>query len=416
MAEEKEIKNEEVKKKTTRKTTKSAKSENEIENKPTTQRKKSTSNSTKEESSEKTTRKRKPKEEKIIGSGRVEEILDRVAAEVKIEEEQATKKRGRKPKTETGLEEKAKEQKEPTKRTRKPRKTTTTTTATSKKEKKEVVENKVEENKVEEKENEIIPEKIEDKSNKIGKRLKEETPAEEVARLEKKAEKLIQESKGKNVKDDKTKEEKINQEIEAIQEKAIRVIHGKKEIDNDVASTIIDEEDDEEEEIENNASKKLKLNIDDIKKTIKEKKKIPPEEMKKINKSLIGNIIMAIVMITYFLFLNLGKLNMRNDIFLTDLKIFSVCILLIAIVLLEAAYRKEKGNLAIYGVEMIVASLLTVALIYVNIMFSAEFLAITAAISFISAIYYILKTIITYFRKRKQFYMKDIEKIVKEEE
>ena len=124
----------------------------------------------------------------------------------------------------------------------------------------------------------------------------------------------------------------------------------------------------------------------------------------------------AICIIIYFMFLNLGHMNIRNDIYVIDLKVFSMSILLIAIVLIEKAYKKEKGEFAIYGIEMIVLAITTVGLIYVNLMLSTRYEFIVPAISSIFAIYYVIKSVVVNLKLKKKYFVDNIKEIIKEEE
>lgn len=155
------------------------------------------------------------------------------------------------------------------------------------------------------------------------------------------------------------------------------------------------------------------VSIKEIKNTIKKKQNLPKEEIEKINKYLFQNILVALCIIIYFIFLNLGKLNIQTEVYVTDLKVFSMCILLLAIALIEKAYKKDDGKIAIYGIEMIVLSLITVALIYVNLMLSTRYVYVVTSISYIFAIYYLVKSIISYIRGRKKYFVDDMKEIIK---
>lgn len=202
--------------------------------------------------------------------------------------------------------------------------------------------------------------------------------------------KTIENKNKKNKDKEKTKQN--NKEIEEVDET------------EDVAATTVPEK----------AEKLIKL--EDIKNAIQNKKKIPEEEIKKINKILFSNIIIAVLVIIYFIFLNLGYINIENGIYVTDLKVFSMCILLLGIVLLEKAYQKDSGQFAMYGIEMIVISIATIALIYINLMLSTRYMLIAAAISYIIAAYYLIKTIVIYIKKRKEYFIEDMKEIINKDE
>lgn len=154
------------------------------------------------------------------------------------------------------------------------------------------------------------------------------------------------------------------------------------------------------------------VSIQEIKQTIKKKQNLPKEEVGKINKCVFQNILVSLCIIIYFIFLNLGHMNIQGEVYVTDLKVFSMCILLLAIALIEKAYKKDDGKMAIYGIEMIVLSIVTVALIYVNLMLSTRYVYIVTAISYIFAIYYLIKSIVIYVRRRKKYFVDNMKEII----
>ncbi len=175
----------------------------------------------------------------------------------------------------------------------------------------------------------------------------------------------------------------------------------------------LDEEEQEELQVQ---PKEEVIQIEEIKKAIEKKKVLPKEKREKIYGSLFRNIAVAGVIILYFIFLNLGKLNIKPDVYVTDLKVFSMCILGTAIAIIENAYKKDSGELALYGIETIILALSTVGLIYVELMLSSKYVFIVTAMSYLFAIYYVIKSIIIYIRQRKKYFVDDMKEIIKEEE
>ena len=173
----------------------------------------------------------------------------------------------------------------------------------------------------------------------------------------------------------------------------------------------------EEEQEEKKVAKKVQwISLKEIKKSITAKNNLPKEENEKINRHLFQNIMVAIVIIIYFIFLNLGKNNIQSNVFVTDLKVFGMCIMLLAIALMEKAYKEDSGRIAVFAIEMIVLSLTTVSLIYIDLIFSTRFEFIVTAISYIFAIYYLIKSIIIYLKKRKKYFVDDMKEIIKDKE
>lgn len=187
-------------------------------------------------------------------------------------------------------------------------------------------------------------------------------------------------------------------------------------------------ENDEKEEVENkdeqneisNKNEKKQLTKNEIKqmqetieKEMKSNKQIPQAELNKINTRVFQNICLAIIMMFYFNFIILGFINIENAVFLVDLKVFSLVVLVIAIGTFEYAYKKDSGRHAIHGIEVLVIALITISLIYVNIMMADKFIPITVMITYIFAIYYIAKAIIIYKKMKKQYFINNMKEIIK---
>ena len=126
--------------------------------------------------------------------------------------------------------------------------------------------------------------------------------------------------------------------------------------------------------------------------------------------------LVAIAIMIYFIFLILGFYNIEFSVYQTDLKVFAMCILFLAILLLEKAYKESSSRLAIFGIETMVIAIITLALIYINIMFSTKYINIILVISYILAIYYIVKSIIIYVKGRKKYFVDNMKEIINTDE
>lgn len=157
--------------------------------------------------------------------------------------------------------------------------------------------------------------------------------------------------------------------------------------------------------------------VENIEKEIKSKKKLPKEEAAKINKKVFENIGIAIVIMLYFIFMNLGFINIERNVYYTDLKVFSGTLLVIAILLFERAYKKENSNLCIHGIEALLLGLVTMFLVYACITTPLPYVYIVLSFSYIFSAYFIAKAIIIYVRMKKQYIasLSDIKEIVKKE-
>ncbi len=169
----------------------------------------------------------------------------------------------------------------------------------------------------------------------------------------------------------------------------------------------------------NNKSKSLiqeQAKIEIVGKELKGKNKIPKQDMKKIYNAVLPNIYIAIGVIIYFIFMILGFYNINNKVFVTDLKAFSIFALFGAIVIFEYAYKKNSIKFAIYGIEVLIVAILTMLLIYINLMYFNKFAYISSIISFIFAVYYVVKCVIIYKINKKEYFMGKMKKIINKDE
>ena len=171
----------------------------------------------------------------------------------------------------------------------------------------------------------------------------------------------------------------------------------------------------EKQEEKNNKIKKAeKLEIqEEVEKELKNNKKLPKEEQYKLNSIVFQNLCTIIVIMVYFIFLILGFINIEIPVLITDFKVFSLTILALAIIFFEIAYKKDSGKYCITGIEMLVLSLVTVALMYITIMYPAKYIYITSAVSFVFAIYYVGKAIVLYCKTKKNYSIDSMNKSIK---
>ena len=208
--------------------------------------------------------------------------------------------------------------------------------------------------------------------------------------------KINNKNKKTNIEDEQKKEE-IPKEVDKNKD-----INQKEIVNEDVTTT-------------NKENVKL-IKFEEIKNIFKKKNKIPNEELKEINKPVFYNILVAIILMLYYIFLILGFYNIENSVYQTDLKVFALCILFLAIVLIEKAYKNDSGKIALFGIETIVISIATIGLIYVNLMYSSNYVSVVLIISYISSIYYVIKSIVIYQKGKKKYFVNDVKNMINTEE
>lgn len=165
---------------------------------------------------------------------------------------------------------------------------------------------------------------------------------------------------------------------------------------------------------------KKDISIDDeklekIEKEINKQTKLSKDEKKKINKKIFQNIVMAIGVVIYFMFINLGFSNIEQSTYLTDLKVFGAVTIGITIILFEKAYKKDSGELTIYGIEMLIISICTLLTSYVYKIYNKKFIYIFTSVAMLFAVYYVGKSIVIYVKMKNKALKKasDIHKIVR---
>lgn len=159
-------------------------------------------------------------------------------------------------------------------------------------------------------------------------------------------------------------------------------------------------------------------NKQEIEKKKTKEKKLPKEISQEILKKMFRNLLKAVGIMFYFMILNLAYSNMKQERLINDIEIFAGAFLVVGIVFLEKAYKKDNGNIAITGIEFLVLSLHSLSIMHVITLFQYDFRFYLLTSSYVFSIYYVLKAIILYTKGRKEYLnsLSDISEIVKKEE
>ncbi len=137
-------------------------------------------------------------------------------------------------------------------------------------------------------------------------------------------------------------------------------------------------------------------------------------EEKKVSKNVFENIIIAICIMAYFIFINFTYSKISRENVLLMLKIFSMIILSFGIILLEIAYRKDNGKIAINSIETIIIAAHTLSIAHVVQFQNFEFVNYILVSSYIFSIYYLFKSICIYTKEKREYLssLSDIKEIV----
>ena len=137
----------------------------------------------------------------------------------------------------------------------------------------------------------------------------------------------------------------------------------------------------------------------------------------KISKNVYENILIAIIIMFYFIVINFLHYKLSKPIVLLVLKILSMIILTICIIILEYAFRKDSGKRAITAIEVLVLAGHTLSVAHVVQSNKFEFANYILVSSYIFSIYYLFKAIFIYTKEKRKYLdsLSDIKEIVSNE-
>ena len=158
----------------------------------------------------------------------------------------------------------------------------------------------------------------------------------------------------------------------------------------------------------------MKKNILNNVEAIKKKRDLSKETKKQISKKIIANALICIGMLLLLMIYRITADFLTIEIAISMYHTSSMLILLIALAILEIAYKKDNGNLGISGLEILALAIFTLFAPYIYIKFRTNF--IYKALIFIT-VYYISKIMIIYCKEKKQYSLNisDISNIIKKE-
>ncbi len=135
---------------------------------------------------------------------------------------------------------------------------------------------------------------------------------------------------------------------------------------------------------------------------------------KKISENVFGNILLAIAVMLYFIILYFAQEKLSSNHLTIGMQIVSAIVLVLGIICLEIAYKKDSGKLTISAIEMLVLSGYTFSMEHVTQVNGIGMEKYVAISSCLFTVYYILKAIIIYTKERKEYLksLSDIRDIV----
>jgi len=147
-------------------------------------------------------------------------------------------------------------------------------------------------------------------------------------------------------------------------------------------------------------------------------KKLSKDEKDGAYKKGIIPLIEGILLITYTFVLIILYYKCAQNVCEITYKVMSLVLLGASITLFEVAYKKENGELALLGVEILVLALLTLIGTYVYIIYKDNYQLFMTIVGVSFAAYFIIKMGVRFLKAKKKHNdnISDIKKIIVEEE
>ena len=157
-------------------------------------------------------------------------------------------------------------------------------------------------------------------------------------------------------------------------------------------------------------------NQNDLPDIIKERKILPETIKKNIINSIFFSIILFIIMLVITLIINVSFNELDLKEFDSYIDIIQIFCALISVGILETAYRKDSGKIALFGIEFLIFSICVLFVPYMYI--SKDNIAFLKTTITVFAVYYFIKSIIIFLYTKNKYLrenMSDIKELVKEE-
>ncbi len=151
---------------------------------------------------------------------------------------------------------------------------------------------------------------------------------------------------------------------------------------------------------------------------IEEKRKLPKKIKDNISTNIFQDLLVAIIIMSYFCIINFSYYNFENTIFEENMKYFALAIIILTVIAFEISYRKNSVKFLIIGLELFSCGVLS---LYIPYIFLHSTSALRISIMILPAflvVYYGIKSFIIFKRKQLQYRnnLSDIKEIVKDTE
>lgn len=134
---------------------------------------------------------------------------------------------------------------------------------------------------------------------------------------------------------------------------------------------------------------------------IEEKRKLPQDVKENIKTNIFHNLIAAVIILAYLAAINVIYYSFKQNDFEYYMKYFALGIIIVTVIDLELAYRKDSKKLWLIGVELLACGILSLYIPYIYLHTTAYLRNCVMLLPAVLLIYYAFKSMIIF--KQNQF-------------
>ena len=151
---------------------------------------------------------------------------------------------------------------------------------------------------------------------------------------------------------------------------------------------------------------------------IEEKRKLPKNVKEKIKTNIFHNLIAALIIFVYLVAINIMYYYFEQNVFEQYMKYFALGIILITVIDIELAYRKDSKKMALIGIELLACGVLSLYIPYIYLHTTVYLRSCVMILPAVLLIYYSFKSIIIFKQNQIKYRsnLSDIKDLLKDDE
>ena len=151
---------------------------------------------------------------------------------------------------------------------------------------------------------------------------------------------------------------------------------------------------------------------------IEKKRKLPQDVKEHIKTKIFHTLLAAVIILAYLVAINLMYYKFEHAIFEQYMKYFALGIILVTVIEIEIAYRKDSKMLALIGVELFLCAVLSLYIPYIYLHTTVYLRSCVMILPAVLLIYYSFKSIIIFKQNQIKYRsnLSDIKDLLKDDE